>query len=238
LLIIYKGKTIMARLRKQVLGVLKGAIAEVVFKKIGNTYYVAARPESFIPGTDPASVFRRDQGAFVGKLASKIYSIGIIKKLWAPHVENTSRIYQRIWTENYHAANCNDPDQPVKMGPTVGFELSNPTLTLIEKSVHLKADPLGIFAEFIPENAKYITAAAVMVLRDSIIPGDVPLHIIPLTSAASEINLSEELNIQIPLLSNQTKIYHDYHSKKCYMILIVTDDSGIPLFHSSTMMNN
>src|ERR1035437_2078646 len=92
----------MARIKNQSLGDVSGTIGPVVYKQIGKTQYVAKKPVSFIPGTDPASIFRRDQCAFVGKLSSKIYSIDIIQKLWSPAVKNQSRIYQRIWTDNYH----------------------------------------------------------------------------------------------------------------------------------------
>jgi len=85
--------------------------SSVVYKIRGTTQYIAAKPNSFIPGTDPASVFRRDQIAYIGKLSSKIYSIDTIKNLWEPKVKNHSYIYQKISADNYHAANCNDLDK-------------------------------------------------------------------------------------------------------------------------------
>jgi hypothetical protein len=144
LFIIYSGVLIMARIKNQILGDVSGLIGPVVYKQIGKTQYIAKKPDSFIPGTDPASIFRRDQCAFVGKLSSKIYSIDIIKKLWSPAVKNQSRIYQRIWTENYHTANCDKLDIPAKLAPSPGFLISNPSFLFEEKSFHLKTDPLGI----------------------------------------------------------------------------------------------
>src|ERR1035441_6186512 len=93
----------MARIKNQLLGNVSGFIGPVVYKIRGTTQYIASRPDSFIPGTDPASVFRRDQIAYIGKLSSKIYSIGIIKNLWRPKVKNHSYIYQKISADNYHA---------------------------------------------------------------------------------------------------------------------------------------
>jgi len=50
----------MARIKNQLLGNVSGFIGPVVYKIRGTTQYIASRPDSFIPGTDPASVFRRD----------------------------------------------------------------------------------------------------------------------------------------------------------------------------------
>lgn len=49
----------MDRIKNQVLGDINGSIGPIVFKKIGKTPYVASKPNSFIPGKDPASIFRR-----------------------------------------------------------------------------------------------------------------------------------------------------------------------------------
>ena len=84
----------MARVKKQPLGLLRGSVAEVIFKKRGNKVYTSAKPGSFIPGTDPASVNRRDQGAFVGKVSKYIYSIDIIKELWKKKTVDKSYIVE------------------------------------------------------------------------------------------------------------------------------------------------
>jgi len=39
--------------------------------------------------------------------------------------QNQSRIYQRIWNENHHAANCDNLDIPAKLAPAANFIVSN-----------------------------------------------------------------------------------------------------------------
>jgi hypothetical protein len=228
----------MARIKKQYLGELNGSIGAVVFKQRGNTKYVASKPPSFIPGTDPASIFRRDQGAFVGKLSSKIYSIDIIKKIWSPYVENQSRIYHRIWSENYHAANCSNLDMPAKLAPAVHFIVNNPSILFNKKSFLLKTDPIGIASGINPANEKFILCAGVMVLKKSMKAAKSYLEIIPFKSEKEILLLNSELNFNIILSSPEVAIYMKYQFRKCYLILITLDNNDNPVNISNCLVIN
>jgi hypothetical protein len=227
----------MARIKNQILGDVSGTIGPVVYKQIGKTQYVAKKPNSFIPGTDPASIFRRDQCAFVGKLSSKIYSIDTIKKLWSPAVKNQSRIYQRIWTENYHAANCDNLDIPAKLAPVANFIVSNPSFLFEEKSFYLKTDPLGTASGINLAKEKFILACGVIVLKEPIPPAISPLEIIRFKGKNEILDLSSELNLNIDLPSPEDVIYMHYQFRKCYLILITLDKNENPVSSSECLLN-
>jgi hypothetical protein len=227
----------MAKIKNQILGDVSGAIGHVVFKQIGKTQYVAQKPASFIPGTDPASIFRRDQGALVGKLSSKIYSIDIIKKLWSPIVKNQSRIYQRIWTENYRAVNCYDLNKPPKLTPAFNFFVSNPSFLFEEKSFSLKTDPLDPASGFNPAKVKFILPVGVIVLKEPIAPATSPLEIISLKGENEILDLNSELNINIKLPSPKDLIYQHYQFRKCYLTLITLDENENSLQISECLFN-
>jgi hypothetical protein len=192
---------------------------------------------SFIPGTDPASIFRRDQGAFVGKLSSKIYSLDIIKKLWSPEVKNQSRIYQRIWTENYHAANCDNLNIPAKLSPAANFIVSNPSFLFEEKSFRLITDPLGTASGINPAKEKFILPAGVIVLKKPIPPATAPLEIIPFSGKNEILDLNSELIINVDLPTPQNLIYMHYQFRKCYLILITLDENENPVQTSGCIFN-
>jgi hypothetical protein len=227
----------MARIKNQILGDVKGTVGPVVFKQIGKTQYIAKKPESFIPGTDPDSIFRRDQGAFVGKLSSKIYSLDIVKKLWSPIVKNDSRIYQKIWSENYHAANCNNLNKPAKLAPSANFIVSNPVFSFEEKSFQLKTDPLGAASEINLAKEKFILPVGVMVLKEPIPPAISPLEIIPFKGKIEILDLNSELNLNVGLPTPQDLIYMHYKFRKCYLILITLDQNDNPVHNSECFSN-
>jgi hypothetical protein len=219
----------MARIKNQFLGNISGTIGPVVYKQIGTTQYIAAKPNSFIPGTDPASVFRRDQGSFVGKLSSKIYSIDIIKKLWSPEVKKQSRIYQKIWSETYHAANCNDLNKPPKLSPTQDFIVSNPSFLFAEKSFCLKSDPLGASTVINPAIEKFILPVGVIVLKDPKSHASPPMEIIAFKGQNETLDLNSELDITINLHTPEDIKYMHYKFRKCYLILITLDENKNPI---------
>ena len=227
----------MARIKNQILGDVSGLIGPVVYKQIGKTQYIAKKPDSFIPGTDPASIFRRDQCAFVGKLSSKIYSIDIIKKLWSPAVKNQSRIYQRIWTENYHTANCDKLDIPAKLAPSPGFLISNPSFLFEEKSFHLKTDPLGTASEINLAKEKFIIPAGVIVLKDPKSPALPPTEIIAFKGKNEILDLNSELNITIGLSTPEYLKYMHFKFRKCYLILITLNENDNPVHNSECLLN-
>ena len=227
----------MARVKNQILGDVSGTLGHVVYKLIGNTQYVAKRPNSFIPGTDPASVFRRDQGAFIGKLSSKIYSIDIIKKLWDHSVQKQFRVYQKIWSENYHAANCNDLDKPPKLAPSANFIVSNPAFLFEEKSFRLKADLLGSTSVINPSIEKFILPAGVIVLKDPKSAAAPPMEIIAFKGKNEILDLNSALNINIDIPNPEDIKYVHYQFRKCYLILITLDKNENPIHSSNCLFN-
>jgi hypothetical protein len=173
----------------------------------------------------------------VGKLSSKIYSIGIIKKLWSPAVKNQSRIYQRIWTENYHTSNCDNLDIPAKLAPAANFIISNTSFLFEEKSFRLKTDPLATASGINLVKEKFILAFGVIVLKEPVPPAISPLEIIPFKGKNEILDLSSELNINIELPSPKDLIYMHYQFRKCYLILITLDKNENPVRSSECLLN-
>src|ERR1035437_5015816 len=204
----------MARIKNQFLGNVSGFIGPVVYKIRGTTQYIASRVFSFIPGADPASVFRRDQIAYVGKLSSKIYSIGIIKKLWSPAVKNQSRIYQRIWTENYHTSNCDNLDIPAKLAPAANFIISNTSFLFEKKSFLLKTDPLSASTLINPATEKIIVPAGVIVLKEPKSPASPPMEIIAFKGRNEILDLNSALNINIDITNPEDIKFMHYQFRK------------------------
>ena len=227
----------MARIKNQLLGNVSGFIGPVVYKIRGTTQYIAARPDSFIPGTDPASVFRRDQISYVGKLSSKIYSTDIIKKLWSPKVKNQSYIYQKISAENYHAANCNDLDKPPKLSPAADFIVINPAFHFEKKSFLLKADPLGASTVINPALEKFIVPAGVIVLKDPKSPASPPMEIIAFKGKNEILDMNSDLTFNIDIPTPADIKYIHYQFRKCYLILITLDKNDNPVRNSDCLFN-
>jgi hypothetical protein len=227
----------MARIKKQPLGLLNGSVSEVVFKKRGNKFYTASKPASFIPGTDSASVKRRDQGSFAGKISKHIYSVGIIKELWKKKTVDKSYTDQKIWSENYKAADCNNLNQPVKLGPDLGFILKNPVITLEESSLLIKTDALGSNSGINLSINKFIQATGVIILKDPSSDRSDYLNFLPFTSEKQLLNTESEINMSIKFSGAVESLYKLYTTRKCHLIFITSDENGNPMDHSETVVS-
>jgi len=227
----------MARIKNQFLGNVSGFIGPVVYKIRGTTQYIASRPDSFIPGTDPASVFRRDQLAYIGKLSSKIYSIGIIKNLWSPIVKNHSYIYQKISADNYHAANCYDLNKPPKLAPSADFIVSNVSFLFENKSFLFKSDQLGASTVINSVIEKFILPVGVIVLKEPKSVASPPMEIISFKGKNEILDLNSELNFNIELPTPENIKYMHYQFRKCYLILITLDKNENPIHCSNCVLN-
>lgn len=227
----------MARIKNQFLGNVSGFIGPVVYKMRGTTQYIASRPDSFIPGTDPASVFRRDQIAYIGKLSSKIYSIGIIKNLWSPTLKNQSYIYQKISADNYHSANCNDLNNLPKLSPTQDFIVSNPSFLFAKKSFRLQSDPLGTSTVINPAIEKFILPVGVIVLKEPKSAAAPPLEIIAFKGQNKILDLNSALDISIDITNPEDIKYMHFKFRKCYLILITLDENKNPIHTSGCLFN-
>jgi hypothetical protein len=227
----------MAYVKKQPLGILRGTIASVVFKKRGNKFYIASKPGSFIPGVDSASVFRRNQGAFVGKLSKHIYSVGIIKELWKKEAENKSYIYQKIWSENYKAADCNNLDQPVRLGPGAGFIIKKPGITFEESSIHIKTNALGSNSGIKLSANKFILAAGVIILKEPASDRVDYLNFLPFAGEKQLLNIESEINMTINFGGSTQSLYKMYKFRKCHLMFVTLDENGKPIDHSETIIS-
>src|ERR1035437_3069882 len=157
----------MARLRKQVLGQLQGGIASVVIKYRNGKPYVASKPGKCNTGKDPVTLFKKNQGRFIGKLSSVIYKIEILKKIWSLADAPKGYTYQQIWAKNYRSIKNNDLSGNVTLVPSCEFKIINQTIELKENNTGtLTASPLGDKIGLNLAIEKKITAAGVIILKN------------------------------------------------------------------------
>src|SRR5664280_527099 len=110
-------------------------------------------------------------------------------------IRDRSRIYQRIWTENYYTSNCDNLDIPAKLAPAANFIVSNTSFLFEEKSFRLKTDPPGTASGINLVKEKLILPAGVIVLKEPKSPASPPMEIIPFKGKNEIIDLNSELNI-------------------------------------------
>jgi hypothetical protein len=226
----------MARLRKQVLGQLQGGIADVYIKYRNGKPYVSCKPDKFNTGNDPVTLYKKNQGKFIGKLSSVIYKIDILKNIWSLSDAPKGYLYQQIWARNYRSIKNSNLSGLVTLVPSAGFKVINPIIELGKNdNGKLTIPPLGLKNGLNPAIEKKITAVGIIILKDDVPGSKFEFGFKAIKSDLVNLDLITplELNIEAQILSKWC--IFEYTIKKIYITLITLDASASPIHYSEVI---
>jgi len=227
----------MAHLRKQVLGQLQGSIASIVIKYRNGKPYVASKPGKCNTGKDPVTLFKKNQGKFIGKLSSVIYKIEILKKIWSLTDAPKGYTYQQIWARNYHSIKNTDLSGIVTLIPSCGFKTSGQTIVLKENEKgKLTASPLDNKIGINPAIEKKIIAAGVVILKNNIYGSESDFGFMALMSKPVDLSLTDPIDINFIALPVTASVPGYFSIRKSYITLITLDESGTPIHCSEVII--
>ena len=226
----------MARLRKQVLGQLQGGIASVVIKYRNGKPYVASKPGKCNTGKDPVTLFKKNQGRFIGKLSSVIYKIEILKKIWSLADAPKGYTYQQIWAKNYRSIKNTDLSGIVTLIPSCGFKTINQTIELGEDNTgRLTAAPLGEKIGINSAIEKKIIATGVVILKNNIFGSETDFGFLAVKSKPVNLNLTSSIDINFETIPVTNSLINYFSIRKPYITLITLDESGSPIHCSEVI---
>ena len=226
----------MARLRKQVLGQVQGSIAAIVIKYRNGKPYVASRPAKFNTGKDPVTLFKKNQGRFIGKLAKAIYGIEALKNIWSFSDETKGYTYQQIWARNYHSIKNTDLSGIVTLIPSCGFKTINPSIELGENEKgNLTASPLGKKIGINPNIEKKVIATGVVIIKNDNPGSTYEFGFMAINSIPLDLDLISPVEINIEAKPLTKSWINNYSLRKSYIILITLDEFGSPIHCSEVI---
>jgi hypothetical protein len=226
----------MARIRKQVLGQLQGGIADVKIKYRNGKPYVASKPGRFNTGKDPVTLFKKNQGKFIGKLAKSIYHIDILKNIWSLSDVPKGYTYQQIWARNYRSIKNSDLSGIVTLIPSVGFKTLNQSIELGENNTGiLTASPLGEKIGINPTIEKKIIAAGVVILKNNMYGSESDIGFLVIKSIPVDLDLTKPIDIKFETIMDTPSVIDYFSIRKSYITLITLDESGSPIHYSEVI---
>ncbi len=224
----------MATVSKSVLGKISGAVGDVTFRQMNGKSFVGIRPVSFIPGSDAASLARRGRFSLSIKAASAVNSSPLLKGIWAAVSASGASAYNEIMKKNYQSIGSEDLSGTLVLVPGIGFNPSNPVVTLNGNDVSLHVDALGAGSGIDLNVEKTISAVSVFYLSG---PEDDTVDkssIISLVSEPQTLVLDSPLSFIIPLSTKDSQLIAKYGSHKCFGALITLDAEGKAAGYSNT----
>ena len=226
----------MAELKRAVLGRVSGSIGNITGRIKRGKNYISARPSSFIPGKDPASIERRRKF----KLALE-FGLAIIqnspdlKLIWqkatrglmGPHNLIVKQNYKLIGQDGYSDLNFIAPSGgfPVTVN---SFEINNGIFTSVFAS-------LGNPDSFDLELEKSVKLIHLVYNSDPNLEGIDAYSFQLIESPGILLQLENPLTFTITLNSVQESLYSKYDSHKFYSVLITLDSGSVPVSYSQTI---
>ena len=226
----------MATIDEELLGKLNGSLGNIVIKNNKGRRYVAAKPRSFIPGSDPESVARRDKFALTGRLSKHIYNVNYLKTIWKINAPVNTTPFNLITKTNYPRVSSSDLSHQVTLTPDDGFDISVNSVHLNSSEVQAIVNAEETNNGIDPVKEPYILMASILFLsnpKDEVTGADA---FITLLSASQPTNLTTETTFNIPLSYQETMVFNKYRDKKGFFCLITLDADGNPVHYSSTFV--
>ena len=224
----------MAKIRKQVLGRVSGAVGDVLFRVKNGKGYVGTRPVSFIPGKDDLSIARRKRFALSVKYAKTVNEIASLKYFWKQFKSPTQSAYNFIMKSNYHAILPDDVTGSATMVPDVGFSVNISSSTITADETKVSIDPIGNNSGIDPLVETKIQLASVIFFKAPLSESYALYHFLPLLSPEISLSLTEATQFVIPLSDQQSQIFTQYSTHKAFFAFFTLDYIGKVVHFSNT----
>ncbi len=224
----------MAKIRKQVLGRISGAIGDVLFRVKNGKGFVGTRPISFMPGTDTKSVNRRSKFAVANKYAKAVNIIVVLKQLWKQYKTPVQSAYNYIMKKNYHNVTPDDVSDNLMLVPEVGFNVTVTETTVSGNEIKVTIEAIGENAGIDPVTETKLQLALVAFYKNPTNDNYSQYGFMPLLSSELATSLTSSLTFIIKISDQQSKIFENYLSNKKFFALVTLDTDKKPVHFSNT----
>jgi hypothetical protein len=225
----------MAELEKKFFGNLKGSLGDVVFRSRNEKNYVAHKPKSY--NAPVTAGFKERTGKFKisVKLASAIYSFYPLKKIWTGVVASGKSAFTHLVQINYPFVEDGNITNMIAMVPRSSFGVDLQNLTMDNTALSIELAPLAEASNIDTSIEKQIQILAVVFLQQPVQAGLPDYDFLKITSAKIDIDTTNPVVFNIPLLTADSSIAGNYTNKKVMLTAITYDETGAVVQFSSTV---
>ena len=225
----------MAQLNKQVLGQNRGKVADVVFRKNGNSTFTSSRPGSYKVNNTPTTLLVKQKFRLAVKIASAINKISDLKMLWPHNADKRFSRFNEMVKMNFGLITGPEMSGSIALTYDLGFHLKSTEVFISDTNVAFTADPIGNTAGVDENIEKFTVAKGVIVLADPIdARAGKPIYVIEVAGGKQSLDLQAEINVNILLDDRESQLINMYNVKKAYLTLLTTNQSGAVVHYSNT----
>jgi hypothetical protein len=226
----------MAQLKKTVLGKVSGAVGDIVFRQRDGKNYIGMRPESFIPGSDPASIARRKRFLLALKSGSAINTIPQLKTLWSNVTPSGLSSFNYIVQTNYRYVTSTDISDLLKLVPGNGFGVNVSNNDVDRLRVRVVISAIGVNAGINTLVETSLKMTCVLFMSSPVDESVSAYSLLSLISPAVPISLAQDVSFDAILTSQQALLFDKYRVIKTFIAIVTLDATGNPVHYSGSVL--
>ena len=224
----------MAELNKTVLGKVRGSIGELTFRQRNGKNLISMKPSSFIPGSDPNSIARRDRFKLTIKLAKELNNIPFIKEYWNSVSPAEMTGFNLMFKVNYQNVSSNDIVSNPVIIPVSGFNISNPTCVFNADNFEISIGAIGNISGIDTLTETNLSLVNILFLNNPLNPTFETNLISVILSENIALQLDNPLNFTVNIPNNILHFYNNYQTKKVFSVLLTSDAANQVIHFSNT----
>ena len=225
----------MAKLKKQVLGKISGALGDIVFREVNGKNVVGVKASNVNVSTDAASIARRAKFTLSAKLAQCINSHQKLKGIWTLKAPAGQSTHNFLIKSNYLNILDGDLSGLVKIVPDAGFPVSQSAAGITANGVQVTLNVIGennLINTALEVNVQMLS---VLFFSDSVDNSVAPYALVNASSEVQALSLSGALTFNAPLIGNDELLFDKYQVHKAYNVFLTMDASGNVIHYSNTL---
>jgi len=223
---------VMARLRGNVLGQLRGTLGNFYAREIDGETFLSSRAASYHLPVDPDSIVKRKQFAVTGRFAKLVNSLPVLKTVWKHTAGKSTSPYNVICKYNYHFASVDRPTLQNIISPE-GFYFIPAAISFDWEKITVELPSLIESVET-SENETRLSVNLIICLFE---PESEKKNLIDLMGFTNEIpdfDFSKGGGIGIELTDGEKERAGRYQKSILYLALVTKKMDGEICQHSST----
>ena len=224
----------MAQLKKTVLGKVSGAVGDVLFRQRNGKNIVGTRPSSFTPGSDPASVARRNRFGLSISFAKTMNSIPLLKSVWKSTTPAGLSPYNFMIKTNYVSIAPDNISGNAVLVPGFGFGVTPSAVSIDSSGIQADINPIGNSAGIDTAIEQSILLVSVIYMNNPVDNTVKQNGFLSFVSDSQTLSLSNPLSFQVSLSNQETQLFDKYQAHKGFFTLLTLNADGNAVQYSGT----
>jgi len=225
----------MAKLKKQVLGKVSGALGDIVFREVNGKNVVGMKPSNVKVPNDPESIARRAKFALSAKLAQAIALHPELKVFWKSKAPSGLSTHNYIIKSNYINVLPDGITDFVKLLPAAGFPVTSSNISVSDQFVRVELDAIGTNNNINPAVETQIEMLSIVFLTQPVDESVDDYSIISASSGNLALDLNNAILFTAPLVGNDELLFGKYQTNKSFSAFVTKDAAGNVINFSNTL---